>query len=71
MPRVTGTSKQTERWNISNDAKFQELAHKGKIDINNITPVFIETIQPHTSAPITVESWTLSDSLKTSMGQEH
>ncbi len=33
------------RWNISDDAKFRKLAHKGKIDINNITPVFIETIR--------------------------
>ncbi len=38
-------SKQTARWNISDDAKFQQLAHKGKINIDNITPVFIETIR--------------------------
>jgi hypothetical protein len=45
MPRVTGTSEQTARWNLSDDAKFLELAHKHKIDIDNITPVFIETIR--------------------------
>ncbi len=29
----------------SDDAEFQKLAHKDKIDIDNITPVFIETIR--------------------------
>jgi hypothetical protein len=33
------------RWNLSDTAKFQELVDKGKIDIDNITPVFIETIR--------------------------
>jgi hypothetical protein len=45
MPRVTGASEQTARWNLSNTAKFEELEDKGKINIDNITPVFIETIR--------------------------
>jgi hypothetical protein len=80
MPRVTGTSKRTAKWNISDNPKFQKLAHKGKIDIDNITPVFIETIrkntagrivQPQTSAQITAELQTLSNSPETSTGREH
>jgi hypothetical protein len=45
MPRVTRASEQTARWNLSDTTKFQELVDKGKIDINNITPVFIEAIR--------------------------
>jgi hypothetical protein len=45
MPRATGTTERTARWNSSDDDKIQSLVAKGKIDINNITPKFIESIR--------------------------
>ncbi len=45
MPRATGTTEHTTRWNSSDDNKFQSLVAKGKIDIDNITPKFIESIR--------------------------
>jgi hypothetical protein len=45
MPRATETTERTARWNISDDDKFQSLITRGKIDINNITPKFIESIR--------------------------
>ncbi len=45
MPRATGTTERTARWNSSDDDKFRSLFAKGKIDIDNITPKFIESIR--------------------------
>jgi hypothetical protein len=45
MPKATRTTEPTARWNSSDDDKFQSLIAKGKIDIDNITPKFIEPIR--------------------------
>ncbi len=45
MPRATGTTEHTARWNSSDDDKFQSLVAKGKIDIDNITLKFIKSIR--------------------------
>jgi hypothetical protein len=45
MPRATGTTERTARWNSSDDDKFRSLVAKKKIDINNITPKFIKSIR--------------------------
>jgi hypothetical protein len=49
MPRRVGSKERTARWNKSDNAEFRKLVKKGCIDINNITPVFIESIR--TSSP--------------------
>jgi len=45
MPRATRTTERIARWNSSDDAEFQSLVEKGYIDINNISPKFIESIR--------------------------
>jgi hypothetical protein len=45
MPRVVGTSEKMARWNSSDGAEFQKLVHRGIIDIEGITPRFIESIR--------------------------
>ncbi len=45
MPRATGTTECTARWNSLDDAKFQSLIKRGYIDINNINPKFIKPIR--------------------------
>ncbi len=45
MPTAAGTTERTARWNSSDDDEFRSLVAKGKIDINNITSKFIESIR--------------------------
>jgi hypothetical protein len=45
MPRAIGTSEKTARWNNSDDAKFRKLVRRGIINIDDITPGFIESIR--------------------------
>jgi hypothetical protein len=45
MPRATGTTERTARWNSLDNDKFRGLVAKGKIDIDNITPKFIKSIR--------------------------
>ena len=45
MPRVAGSSENTARWNSADDVEFQKLVHRGIIDIEDITPRFIESIR--------------------------
>jgi hypothetical protein len=49
MPRWVRSKERTARWNESDDAKFQKLVKKGRIDIDDITPAFIKSIR--TSSP--------------------
>jgi hypothetical protein len=45
MPRVAGSSEKTARWNSADDVEFQKLVRRGIIDIEDITPRFIESIR--------------------------
>ena len=45
MPRVLGSQEKTKRWNKADHEKFRRLVQKGKIDIDNITPAFIDKIR--------------------------
>ncbi len=45
MPRATGTTEHTARWNSLDDAKFRSLVKRGYIDINNVTTKFIKSIR--------------------------
>jgi hypothetical protein len=45
IPRATGTTECTGRWNSSDNDKFPGLIAKGKTDIDNITPKFIKSIR--------------------------
>jgi hypothetical protein len=45
MPRAAGAIEKTKRWNGSDTAKFKKQVKEGKIDIDNITPAFIESVR--------------------------
>jgi hypothetical protein len=45
MPRVTGTTEHTARSNSLDVTKFRSLVKRGYIDIDKITPKFIESIR--------------------------
>jgi hypothetical protein len=45
MPRAAGATEQVKRWNVSDTAKFKTQVKDGKIDIDNITPTFIESVR--------------------------
>ncbi len=45
MPRATGTTECTARWNSLDDAEFQSLIERGYINVDDITPKFIESIK--------------------------
>ena len=45
MPRAAGATEQVKRWSASDTAKFKTQVKEGKIDINNITPDFIEAVR--------------------------
>jgi hypothetical protein len=45
MPRATGTTEHTARWNSSDDAKFQSLIKRGYIYIDDTTRKFIKSIR--------------------------
>ena len=45
MLRVLGSQGKTKWWNTADQKKFRCLVRKGKIDIDNITPAFIDKIR--------------------------
>jgi len=45
MARTAGKPESTKRWDKSEDAKFREQVKEGIIDINDISPKFIENVQ--------------------------
>jgi hypothetical protein len=45
IPRATRTTEHTARWNSSDNAEFRSLVKRGYVNINNITPKFIESIR--------------------------
>jgi hypothetical protein len=45
MPRVAGSSEKTARCNSADDIEFRKLVRRGIIDIEDITPHFIESLR--------------------------
>ena len=48
MPWQAGLKEKTPRRNKDDDSDFRKLVHQGIIDINNISPVFIDSIREST-----------------------
>ena len=45
MARTAGKPESTKKWEKSEDAKFREQVKEGIIDIDDISPKFIENVQ--------------------------
>jgi len=45
MARTAGKPESTKRWDKSEDAKFREQVKEGIIDIDDISPKFIENVR--------------------------